>query len=144
MENNALGNAIKDARLGLGLSQKTLASLAKTTQTLVCKIEKGISRKSRMDTLLAINSVLKCDLSGPLREAGYSETRIAAINRLCQSQNEDLTDIQCQSQNEDSMAVFHVISSKDKELVKTFLENISNLSEHDKSIIRFILQSWDA
>jgi transcriptional regulator with XRE-family HTH domain len=62
----AIADRVAERRQELGLSQRELAELTRTTQSAIARLEAG-GRPPRIDTLLRIADALDCDLVVELR-----------------------------------------------------------------------------
>jgi predicted transcriptional regulator len=61
-----IADRVAERRTELGLSQRELAELTKTTQSAIARLEAG-GRPPRIDTLLRIANALDCELVVELR-----------------------------------------------------------------------------
>lgn len=133
MENNILGKTIKNARMKCGLSQRGLAELSGITQTQICRIETGKSKKLQLRTILSIGNILKnvleVDFYDALKEVGFNEKEICTMYVKLTSSTSD---------SEDWLNISN-LSSRDKILITKMYTTLSKLSEKDKSIIDLIL-----
>lgn len=133
MGNYILGEIIRNARTKCGLSQRGLAELSGITQTQICRIETCKSKNLQLRTVLSIGNILKnvleTDFYYALKEIGFNEEEIYTMyvkHRSSASDSGDWLNISN-------------LSLEDRLLVTKMYNNISKLSEKDKSIIDFIL-----
>lgn len=133
MENNILGETIRNARMKCGLSQRGLAELSGITQTQICRIETGQSKKLQLRTISSIGNILKnvleVDFYYALKEVGFNEEEIYTMY---------VKHINSTPDSGDWINISN-LSPKDRLLITKMHNKLSKLSEKDKSIIDLIL-----
>lgn len=131
MGDNILGKTIQNARKSKGMRQEDLATLCRAATAQICRIEKGITEKPRLETIKAIGSVLQIDLREIMREAGYTDLEILQV---CEEQYKNRI-----SDHENWLDIRH-LSDEDKVLMQKMYQKISKLSPDDKAIIEIVLR----
>ncbi|MDE5830685.1 MAG: helix-turn-helix domain-containing protein [Clostridia bacterium] len=130
MENNILGETIRNARRKCGLSQRELAKSAGISAAQICRIESGQTKKSHLEVIISIGNVLRVDFHDILKEVGFNEEKISAMYVKHYIDSTSGSENWINTSN---------LSLEDRLLITKMYNNLSKLSKKDKSIIDFIL-----
>ncbi len=70
----ALGRALRDARQAQGLTQHQLGEIAGTAQSTISNVERGVTLRVSLDTLLRILASLRLEFVLQSRELRHTRT----------------------------------------------------------------------
>ena len=68
----ALGRALRDARKAQGLTQHQLGEIAGTAQSTISNVERGVTLRVSLDTILRMLASLRLEIVLQTRELGHT------------------------------------------------------------------------
>ncbi len=151
MDNNELGDLIKNARIAKRLKQKDVAELIGTTPTVINRLECGGTKKASLKVSIKLSVILEIDFFKLLELSGYTQKTLDLEAKKLYHKVSNYKDFyyllflldKLPNNNLKTLNQFLAqiinFSNEDKELVTTLYNAIPKLSSKEREIIKLIL-----